>query len=72
MSNSGVDRVRLRGSSPDLARMLPGLQQLAAQSSSLGMLIDEAIRYLGAANITLLTMEYHGGTRELSLIVRGS
>jgi hypothetical protein len=71
MSNSGVDRVRLRGSNPNLSSMLPGLNQLAAQCSSLGSFIDEAIGYLAAANMTLLTMEYHGGTRELSLIVRG-
>lgn len=71
MADSGVDRVRLRGNNPKLASMIPTLNALSAQCVSLGSFIDEAVRYLASANLTMMTLEYHGGTRELTIMVRG-
>jgi hypothetical protein len=70
-TDSGVDKVRLRGNNPRLAAMVPTLNALSPQCASLGSFIDEAVRYLNAANLTVTTIEYHSGMRELTIMVRG-
>jgi len=70
-SNNGVTSIRLRGSNPGLSTMLPGLNTLSAQCATLGSFIDEAIRYLASARLSIMTIDYHAGTGELTLMVRG-
>ena len=71
MSNEcGVAHVRLRGLNQILGSMLPGLNALAAQCTTLGSMVDESLRYLAMANLHVLTLEYHRGTGELTIMVR--
>ena len=69
-NESGVARVRLRGVSPQLGAMLPGLNTLATQCTTLGSMVDESLRYLASANLHVMTLEYHRGTGELTIMVR--
>jgi hypothetical protein len=71
MTDSGVTKIRLRGSNPALANMLPGLYSLAGHCTTLGSFLDEAFRYLASVRLEVMTLEYHAGTRELTLMVRG-
>ena len=70
-SDSGVTHIRLRGTNAQLASMLPGLYQINTQSTSFGAFLDDAVRYLASVRLAIMTMEYHAGTRELTLMVRG-
>ena len=69
-NDSGVVHVRLRGANPQLGAMLPGLNSLAAQCATLGSTIDESMRYLASANFHVMTVEFHRGTGELTIMVR--
>ena len=71
INDSGVSHIRLRGTNPQLAQMLPGLYQLGQQCGSFGSFLDEALRYLANSRLTLMTLEYNAGTREVTLLVRG-
>jgi hypothetical protein len=71
INESGVTHIRLRGTNPQLAQMLPGLYQLGSQSASIGTFLDEAVRYLASVRLTIMSLEYNAGTRELTLMVRG-
>jgi hypothetical protein len=71
INESGVTHIRLRGTNPQLAQMLPGLYQLGSTSGSFGVFLDEAVRYLAQSRLSIMTLEYHAGTRELTLMVRG-
>ena len=71
LDNSGVTHIRLRGANPHLSSMLPGLHQLGAQCATFGTFIDEALRYLATGRLTVMTLEYNAGTREVTFVVRG-
>lgn len=71
INESGVSHIRLRGTHPQLAQMLPGLHQIGQQATSLGTFLDEAVRYLASARLAIMTLEYNAGTREITLMVRG-
>jgi hypothetical protein len=70
-NDCGVTHIRLRGTNPQLPAVLPGLHSLRAQCTTLGSFVDEALRYLTSLRLTLTTFEYHAGTREVTLLVRG-
>jgi len=71
INESGVAQIRLRGTNPQLASMLPGLYNLAGRCTSIGSFLDEAVRYLTSVRLTIMTLEYNAGTREITLMVRG-
>ena len=71
INDSGVTHIRLRGTNPQLAQLLPGLYQLGARATSFGTFLDEALRYLATVRLTIMTLEYNAGTREVTLMVRG-
>lgn len=71
INESGVTHIRLRGTNPQLASILPGLYQLGSQCQSFGAFLDEAVRYLAQVRLSIMTLEYHAGTREITLMVRG-
>lgn len=71
LNDSGVTHIRLRGTHPQLAAMLPGLYQLGTQCATFGRFLDEAIRYLATVRLTVMTLEYHASSREVTLLVRG-
>jgi hypothetical protein len=71
INESGVAQIRLRGTNAQLSTLLPGLYNLAAQCSSFGSFLDESVRYLAASRLAIMTLEYHAGTREVTLLVRG-
>lgn len=71
INESGVAQIRLRGANPQLASMLPGLYNLAAQCQSFGSFLDESIRYLSSVRLSIMTLEYNASTREVTLLVRG-
>lgn len=71
INESGVTQIRLRGTNPQLGTMLPGLYTLAQRSTTFGGFVDEALRYLAQSRLTLMTLEYNAGTREVTLMVRG-
>lgn len=71
INESGVSHIRLRGTNPQLAQMLPGLYQLGTQTQSIGAFLDEAVRYLAAVRLSIMSLEYNAGTREITLMVRG-
>lgn len=71
ITESGVTHIRLRGTNPQLASMLPGLYQLGTQCQSFGSFLDEAVRYLAQVRLSVMTLEYNAGTREITLLVRG-
>lgn len=71
LSDSGVGHIRLRGTNPQLASMLPALYSISSQSPSFGVFIDEALRYLAQYRLTLMSLEYNAGTREVTVMVRG-
>ena len=71
ITDSGIAKVRLRGANQNLGSMLPGLNALIPQCATLGSFVDEAVRYLAASSLTVMTLEYHAGTRELTIMVRG-
>jgi hypothetical protein len=71
ITESGVAQIRLRGANAGLASMLPGLYNLAAHCTSFGSFLDETVRYLAGARLTIMTLEYNAGTREVTLLVRG-
>ena len=70
-TGTSITTIRLRGTNPQLGSMLPGLYTLAGRCTSFGMFVDEAIRYLASARLTLMTLEYHAGTGEVTFMVRG-
>ena len=71
LTDSGVTNIRLRGTNPNLASMLPGLHTLGARCTTFGMFLDEALRYLSSARLSIMSLEYNAGTREITLMVRG-
>jgi hypothetical protein len=71
VNDSGVTHIRLRGTNPNLASMLPGLHTIGTHCTSFGTFLDEAVRYLGAARLSIMSLEYNAGTREVTLMVRG-
>ena len=71
INESGVAQIRLRGTNPQLASMLPGLYNFAAHCTSFGSFVDESLRYLASVRLSLMTMEYNASTREVTLMVRG-
>lgn len=71
INDSGVTKIRLRGANPALSNMLPGLYALAGHCGTLGTFLDEAVRYLSSVRLTIMTLDYHAGTREITLTVRG-
>ncbi len=71
LTDSGITNIRLRGTNPQLSTMLPGLYNINAQCGSFGSFLDEAVRYLSSARLSVMTLEYHAGTREITFLVRG-
>ncbi len=71
INESGVAQIRLRGTNAQLAAMLPGLYNFAAHCTSFGSFLDESVRYLASMRLTIMTLEYNAGTREVTLLVRG-
>jgi hypothetical protein len=71
VNESGVTKIRLRGTNPGLASLLPGLHAMAAHCGTIGTFVDEAVRYLNSVRLEIVTLEYHAGSRELTLLVRG-
>ncbi|MBA3818487.1 MAG: hypothetical protein H0X17_06310 [Deltaproteobacteria bacterium] len=71
LTDSGVTKIRLRGTSTVLSSMLPGLYTLGARCQTFGSFMDEALRYLASARLDVMTLEYHAGTREVTFLVRG-
>lgn len=71
ISDSGVSHIRLRGTNPQLAQLLPTLNAFGQRSTSFGSFLDEAVRFLASYRLTVMTLEYHAGTREVTLLVRG-
>jgi hypothetical protein len=69
-NENGVVHVRLRGANPQLGAMLPGLNSLATQCTTLGSMVDESMRYLASANLHIMTLTFHSGTGELTIMVR--
>jgi hypothetical protein len=70
-SDSGVTHIRLRGTSAQLPALLPGLYTINAHSATFGGFLDEALRYLASARLSVMTLEYNAGTREVTLMMRG-
>jgi hypothetical protein len=71
MNDSGVTAIRLRGTNPQLASLLPNLYQLGAQCPTFGTFLDEVVRYLATVRLTVMTLEYNAGVREVTIMVRG-
>jgi hypothetical protein len=71
LTDSGITKIRLRGTNPQLSTMLPHLYNLGAHCGSFGSFMDEAVRYLSSARLEVMTLEYHAGTREVTFLVRG-
>ena len=71
VTDSGVSHIRLRGTNAQLASMLPGLYTLGQQCPTFGTWVDEALRYLAQVRLSVMSLEYNAGTREVTLMVRG-
>lgn len=71
IQESGVTHIRLRGTNPNLASMLPILYGFLPRATTFGSFLDEAVRYLASMRLTIMTLEYNAGTREVTLMVRG-
>lgn len=71
LTDSGIAKIRLRGTNSQLAAMLPGLYDLNARCTSFGQFVDNAVSFLASANLAVMTLEYHAGAREVTFMVRG-
>ena len=71
LEDAGVNHIRLRGTNPQLAQLLPNLYALVPRCSTFGSFLDETLRYLTSMRLSIMTMEYNASTREVTLLVRG-
>lgn len=71
ITESGVAKIRLRGTNPALSNALPQLYVFAGHCTSFGSFLDEAVRFLAAYRLEIMSIEYHAGLREVTLMVRG-